>query len=245
MHSTDHTPRPPCQRPPGAPEQVAGVVFDCDGVLLDTETCWTRAQTRLFQRYGRPFGTPEKTALIGGTMTHVGNVLAQFLAQPDRATDLADELLTLAHAMLRSGVTAQPGAVQLLSRLHGRLPTAVASNAPRTLTLDLLARARLATYLDPDLVLGADDVAHPKPAPDLYSAACLRLGVLPATAVAIEDSPPGITAARAAGLYTIACPSWPGIQLDGDHHIDNLTADILGCILRCCRHETWVRRSES
>jgi beta-phosphoglucomutase-like phosphatase (HAD superfamily) len=66
------------------------------------------------------------------------------------------------------------------------------------------------------VVLGVDDVARPKPAPDLYLAACAGLGVAPADAIALEDSPPGVMSARAAGLRVIGIPSIPGVTLPAD-----------------------------
>ena len=68
-----------------------------------------------------------------------------------------------------------------------------------------------------DAVLGGDEVANPKPAPDIYATACERLGASPAQAVALEDSPTGVAAAIAAGMYVIGVPSLPGVVLRAPH----------------------------
>jgi HAD superfamily hydrolase (TIGR01509 family) len=90
----------------------------------------------------------------------------------------------------------------------------VASNAPRRHLLAGLRRAGLADAFD--VSVSVDDVARPKPAPDLYTRACKLLDVPPAAAVALEDSPPGVAAARAAGVYVIGIPSIEGVSLEAD-----------------------------
>ncbi|HEX5439415.1 MAG TPA: HAD family phosphatase, partial [Ktedonobacterales bacterium] len=113
------------------------VLFDCDGLLLDTETCWTRAETALFARYGRSYGLAEKEALIGSTFDAAGRILGRLLDQPDRADALWDELHALATEELSSGVEPMPGAVALVAALRGRRPIAVVSNSPRQLVLTM------------------------------------------------------------------------------------------------------------
>jgi beta-phosphoglucomutase-like phosphatase (HAD superfamily) len=91
---------------------------------------------------------------------------------------------------------------------------AVASNAPRRHLLAGLRRTGLENAFA--VTLGVDDVAEPKPAADLYLEACRLLGVLPEWSTALEDSPPGVAAARAAGLYVIGVPSVADVTLDAD-----------------------------
>ncbi len=107
-----------------------------------------------------------------------------------------------------------PGAVELLDAIGDRRLLAAASNSPRRLLRPAFEAAGLLARFG--VVLSADDVVHPKPAPDLYVAACQRLGVEPAGAIALEDSPAGVASARAAGLFVIGIPSYPGVSLDAD-----------------------------
>jgi HAD superfamily hydrolase (TIGR01509 family) len=123
---------------------------------------------------------------------------------------------------LEAGAPARPGAVELVTALADRgTPIGVASNSPRA----IVDRALDFSILDVPfgVVLGGDEVDNPKPAPDLYLAACRGLGADPARAVALEDSPPGVAAAKAAGLTVIGVPSFPGVSL----HEAHLVADSL------------------
>jgi len=200
-----------------AVSRIAGdgpVLFDCDGLLLDTETCWTRAETALFARYGRSYGLAEKEALIGSTFDAAGRIIGRLLDQPERADALWDELYALASEELSSGVEPMQGAVALVAALRGRRPIAVVSNSPSEVVLRMLAQAGFADVFD--LVICGDEVAEPKPAPDLYLRACALLNGNPADAVALEDSSTGVASARAAGVYVIGIPSLPTSRLDAD-----------------------------
>lgn len=200
-----------------AVSRIAGdgpVLFDCDGLLLDTETCWTRAETALFARYGRSYGLAEKEALIGSTFDAAGRIIGRLLDQPERADALWDELYALASEELSSGVEPMQGAVALVAALRGRRPIAVVSNSPSEVVLRMLAQAGFADVFD--LVICGDEVAEPKPAPDLYLRACTLLNGNPADAVALEDSSTGVASARAAGVYVIGIPSLPTSRLDAD-----------------------------
>jgi HAD superfamily hydrolase (TIGR01509 family) len=193
----------------------SGIVFDNDGLLLDTEPCWTLAEQALFRSHGQVFGLAAKRALIGTSPRTAAPILERLLSLPGAGRQLSDELYSLALAEIGSGAEPRPGAAQLVARIRlAGLPLAVASNSPRRHLLAGLRRAGLQQEFD--VVLGVDDVASPKPAPDLYLAACSALGVAPAAAIALEDSPPGVAAARAAGLWVIGIPSISGVVLPAD-----------------------------
>ncbi|WP_239083456.1 HAD family hydrolase [Asanoa ishikariensis] len=115
---------------------------------------------------------------------------------------------------LASGADALPGARALVERLKDRVPIAVASNSPRSFVAAALASTGLHELFDH--VLAAEDVTIAKPAPDLYLAACAVLRADPARSVAFEDSPTGVAAARAAGMYVVGVPSLPRVGLDTD-----------------------------
>jgi len=199
----------------------AGVVFDNDGLLLDTEPCWTVAETALFRAHGQEFGLAAKHALVGTSPATAAPVLARLLGMPGAGEELSADLYARALAEISKGAEPRPGAVALVARLRAAgLPIAVASNSPRACLLAGLHRTGLQDAFD--VVLGVDDVPSPKPAPDLYLTACTRLSVSPAAAIALEDSPPGVAAAQAAGMYVIGIPSVPGIVLAADLVADSL-----------------------
>ena len=105
-----------------------------------------------------------------------------------------------------------PGAEELVRELRGRTPVAVASNTPERLVRGALACAGVAELFDK--VVTADQVAAPKPAPDVYLRACELLGAAPSETIALEGSPTGVASAQAAGLFVIGVPSFPGVRLD-------------------------------
>jgi HAD superfamily hydrolase (TIGR01509 family) len=122
-------------------------------------------------------------------------------------------------------VDVRPGTLELLSTLKGVVPVGLASNTKRELVDIVLDRAGLLPWLD---TVTTSDGRRPKPAPDIYLAACASLGVEPGSAVAIEDSPTGIAAARAAGLTCIAVPSESHEGLDAADHLVGSLLDLIG-----------------
>jgi HAD superfamily hydrolase (TIGR01509 family) len=190
------------------------VVFDLDGVLLESEIAWTRAETDLFARYGQPYGDVEKRLLIGGSLADTGRTLERLLVADRTADQLVEELVELAAVEFAQGVIPMPGAVELIDELRGRRPIAVASNSLRRLVDLALDGSGLDGAFD--AVIAGDEVAEPKPAPDIYLEAARRLGSPPERAVAIEDSPTGAAAARAAGMFVIGIPYLRDLVLDVD-----------------------------
>jgi HAD superfamily hydrolase (TIGR01509 family) len=207
---------------PAAPEAV---VFDNDGLLLDTESVWTRAERDLFERRGLEFTSGDKRELVGTSAELAGGILERRLGEPGRAADLIEELNELVVAELEHGVEAMVGARDLLHELRQRgTPLGLVSNSP----LPFVERSlEIVGFEDRfDVIVSGHDVAAPKPAPDPYLEACRRLGVEPGPAVvALEDSPTGVAAARAAGLTVIGIPSLEGIALDEAHHIASSLRD--------------------
>ena len=193
------------------------VVFDNDGLLLDTESVWTRAEQDLFETYGLEFAPADKQELVGTSAEIAGGILERRLNAPGRAAELIDELNVLVVAELEHGVEAMLGARDLLEALRERgTPIGLVSNSPRIFVERSLQLAGFADVFD--VVLSAHEVAAPKPAPDSYLEACRLLGVEPGPSiVALEDSPTGVAAARAAGLTVIGVPSVAGVALEEAH----------------------------
>jgi len=201
--------------PPSLP---AAVVFDNDGLLLDTESVWTRAEQDLFDLRGTEFTPADKLELVGTSAAIAGGILERRLGEPGRAAELIEELNELVVAELEHGVEAMLGARELLERLQGKVPIGLVSNSPLRFVRRSIELAGIDGFFD--VVLSAHEVAAPKPAPDPYLEACRRLGVKPGPdVVALEDSPTGVAAARAAGLTVIGIPSVQGVLLDEAHHL--------------------------
>jgi HAD superfamily hydrolase (TIGR01509 family) len=192
----------------------AAVVFDNDGLTLDTEQAWTRAESALFARYGRVFDDDHKRDLLGSARDVLAQKLARHLDRPGRGPELSDELHVIVMEELDRGAPPMPGAVELVHALRAAgIPVGLASNSSREFVDKALRAGGLAGAFD--VTVAGDEVAAPKPAPDGYLAAAAALGAEPAACVALEDSPTGVAAAKAAGMLVIGIPSFPGVVLDG------------------------------
>jgi len=188
-----------------------GVVFDCDGLLVDTEPSWTTAETVIFARRGRRFGQREKVQIIGRSIADASAVIASLLGEPGAGPDVARELLALMAELLPDRAGPRSGARRLVAEVASRVPVAVASNSPRALLdLALLGAGFGGVF---EVCVAAEDVPVPKPAPDLYLRACRELGVPAGNALAFEDSLTGLRSALAAGLRTVGVPSLEGSAL--------------------------------
>ncbi len=199
----------------------AAVLFDNDGLTLDTEVCWTRAEAALFAARGHTFTLAHKQEIIGSSADVAMMIMERQLDAPGEGEALMADLHQRMWDELGRDVSPRPGAVALLNALRaaGR-PVGMASNSPRVLVDRGLATAGLSDHFDH--IIAGDEVENAKPAPDIYVALARALGAEPEDCVALEDSPTGVTSARASGAFVIAIPSLEGITLDGDLLADSL-----------------------
>jgi HAD superfamily hydrolase (TIGR01509 family) len=204
----------------------SAVIFDNDGLLLDTEEAWTRAEQALFAGLGREFTVEHKRTLIGSSRALAAKKLETILERPGDGEALMDKLHELVMAETLQGVAPRPGAVELLARLSDAgMPLAVASNSERAFLERTLASAGLLHDGPFTAIVSANEIEQPKPAPDIYLEACARLGVAPSDAAALEDSPIGVASAAAAGLFVIGVPYFAGSEIDGASMLADTLAD--------------------
>jgi HAD superfamily hydrolase (TIGR01509 family) len=186
---------------------LAAVLWDMDGTLVDSEQIWTVALTDLARHLGGRLSLPARMAMVGTNMTVGIRLLFDDLGLPADAAAQAEARAWLAArtAHLFSGpLPWRPGAVDALAVLRAAgLPCALVTNTERAITE--LALGSLGRHNFEAVVCG-DEVALPKPAPDVYLRATSLLGLPAARCVAIEDSPTGVASAEAAGCPVLVVP---------------------------------------
>lgn len=190
------------------------IIFDCDGVLADTEGVAQEVAVRMLAAEGLYYTAAESQRFVGLAVRVWGELVerdaVQRLGRPLPPGTLARISAAITEAILRD-LQAIPGAVAAVNAIP--LPRAVASSSP---THELHAKMRalgLWDVLAPH-IHGGNDVAHAKPAPDLYLLAAGRLGVAPARCLVIEDSVPGVTAGIAAGMTVWGFTGGPHLPSD-------------------------------
>jgi HAD superfamily hydrolase (TIGR01509 family) len=186
---------------------LRAVLFDMDGLLVDSEPLWFEAERSVMSWLGGPWTTADQRALIGGSLAHS---VAYMRARAVRAAEpeqigrwLLDGMTDL---VARNGVRLMPGAAGLLAELAAAgIRCALVTSAQR----QVMAAVIESTGLTFPVTVCAEDVRRNKPDPEPYLRAAALLGEAPARCVALEDSPRGVAAAQAAGCPVIAVPSVP------------------------------------
>ena len=204
------------------------LVFDCDGLLIDSSRAWSAAYRAIASEFGRGLSDLDLARLHGASVPTAAGVLSEQLGQTVGA-QLLQELLI--EAFVREPPLAMPGARTLLRRLTGRVPLAVASNAPSEIVRAALRRAGLLDFFS--ALACADSVRKPKPAPDVYLRACRNLGAHPSDAIAFEDSLVGAQAAAAAGLVVVGVGAPGAARRVVDLAVASLADPLLVEFLRC------------
>ena len=187
----------------------AAVIFDFDGIVLDSETPEYESHRRIYERCGVTLTVDEWCGVIGTWSEGHDEQWFVRLCDQSATAPPREEYFAERRRIFEEIVPADPmrGVPQLLAALReASIPTAIASSAPARWVIGALERLAIRPLFD--AVVTGDEVAHRKPAPDVYLEAARRLGVDPRRAIALEDSGPGLAAARAAGMKAIAIPHW-------------------------------------
>lgn len=187
------------------PGAVAAVVFDLDGVLLDSEQVWDEVRRGLAADAGRPWPASATAAMLGMSTAEWSAYLADVVGVPGPPERVAAAVIDRVAERYRRALPLLPGAVEAVRRLAVRWPLGLASSSPRRLIDAVLAAAGLAGAFR--ATVSTEEVAAGKPDPAVYEEAVRRLGVVARPAVAVEDSSNGIRSAAAAGLAVVAVPN--------------------------------------
>ncbi|MEU5607669.1 HAD family hydrolase [Streptomyces sparsogenes] len=212
------------------PSRARAVVFDCDGLLLDTEPLWEVAERAFLTELGGTWHPRLRRLTLGRSVAGSARLLAEEagarLPEEDAATFLVQHF---EKAIARTAVPPMPGALALLDALAATdTPLAVASNSPAPVLERLLRQAGVRERFTTVVAAGAG--LAPKPAPDVYRTACDLLGVEPSSAHALEDSQPGVDAARAAGLTVTGVSADRSVRLHGCRRVQSLGEVTLGML---------------
>jgi HAD superfamily hydrolase (TIGR01509 family) len=212
---------------------INAVVFDLDGVLIDSESVWDAARRAVVAETGGRWRDDATRAMLGMSAPEWSRYVRDELGVPLEPDAIAARVVARVLERYRREVPLLPGAAAAVRRLAARWPLGLASSANRQV-IDVVLEAAGVTDCFAATVAG-EEVARGKPAPDVYLAATGKLGVEPGDAVAIEDSSNGLRAAAAAGMVVVAIPNreFPpskdavalaGLVLDS---LDQLTPDAL------------------
>ena len=189
----------------GPGSTVEAVVFDLDGVILDSELLWDEARRELARAHGRPWPPEATRAMMGMSAPEWSRFLHDEAGVPDEPDAINRDVVERMLEAYRHELPLLPGAKEAVRRTAAAFPLALASSSNREVFEEVLELAGLADCFR--ATVSSEEVERGKPAPDVYLEACRRLGVEPARAAAVEDSHAGIASAKAAGMRVIAIPN--------------------------------------
>jgi HAD superfamily hydrolase (TIGR01509 family) len=184
---------------------IDAVVFDLDGILIQSEELWDEVREQLARERDGRYDAQAQRDMMGMSSPEWSRYLHERVGLPEPPEEIAAEVLNLMEARYRERLPLIPGAVEAVERLAARWPLGLASSSNRRLIDLVLELSGLARFFK--ATVSSEEVARGKPAPDVYLEACRRLGVQATRATAIEDSHAGIRAARAAGMRVVAIPN--------------------------------------
>jgi len=197
-------------RPAGG---IRAVVFDLDGVILQTEEVWDEVRGRYVVEHGGRYDEEAQRAMMGMSAPEWSRFLADDLGVPGTPEEISADIVRLMEARYREQLPLIPGAEEAVERLASRWPLGLASSSNRPLIDAALGLSGLGRYFT--ATVSSEEVPRGKPAPDVYLEATRRLGVSPEHCVAVEDSHSGIRSAKSARMRVIAIPN-PSFPPDTD-----------------------------
>ena len=183
---------------------IKAVVFDMDGVLIDSEPVWERVRRNFVATRGGRWPDDAQDRMMGMSTAEWSAYISADFGLRVTAPQVAELVIAAMAAEYTAHLPLLPGAVDAVRDLSARWPLAVASSAPKSLIEAVLDASGLRPAFA--AAVSSEEVARGKPAPDVYLEAAARLGVPPAAGAAVEDSSNGLRSAAAAGLAVIAVP---------------------------------------
>jgi HAD superfamily hydrolase (TIGR01509 family) len=183
----------------------AAIIFDLDGVLLDSEQRWNEAKEALVREAGGTWLQEAPTVMMGMSSPEWSAYLRDDLGVQRDLDAINDDVVRRMHESYEDGLPLLPGALETVRALAARWPLGLASSSNREIIDVFLERSGVGDLFG--ATVSSEQVARGKPAPDVYVETARRLGVAPRACVAIEDSANGLRAAHAAGMPVVAAPN--------------------------------------
>ena len=194
---------------------IKTVIFDMDGVLVDSEYTFLETKTDMLKTAGFPKDVSYQYQFMGTTFEVMWTIMKEELGLPESISFYINDMNERREVMIaRDGIRAIKGAQDLVKRLfEAGFKLAVASSSPKYEIVRAMTELGLVDYFE--VLVSGEEVAHSKPAPDVFLAAAERLGVSAQDAIIIEDTKNGSLAARRAGAYVIGFenPNYPAQDL--------------------------------
>ena len=184
---------------------IHAVVFDLDGVLLDSEHVWDEARQRLAEERGGRWHEQASRDMMGMSSLEWSRYMHDVIGLPEPPEEISAEVVRRLEAIYREDLPLFDGAVEAVERLAARWPLGLASSSNRELIDLVLELSRLARYFK--ATVSSEEVARGKPAPDVYLEVARRLQAPAERCAAVEDSENGIRSAKAAGMRVLAIPN--------------------------------------
>jgi HAD superfamily hydrolase (TIGR01509 family) len=189
----------------GGPGQIEAVVFDMDGVLLQSEEVWDHVRQEYVRERGGRYDAEIQRAMMGMSSREWSRYLHDEAGVPGDPDTVNAEVVRRMLAAYRERLPMLPGAVEAVRRMADRFPLGLASSSNREIIDTVLDVSGLAPCFS--ATVSSEEVAHGKPAPDVYLETARRLGVPPDRCAAVEDSHGGIRSAKSARMRVIAIPN--------------------------------------
>ena len=184
---------------------IAAVIFDMDGVIIDSEHVWDEARRQLAEERGGRWTENASHDMMGMSSPEWSRYMHDVVGLPEAPEEINGEVVRRLEEIYGAELPLLPGAVDAVRRIGARWPLGLASSSNRPL-IDLVLELAGLTGLFVATV-SSEEVARGKPSPDVYLETAARIGVDPPSCVAIEDSDAGIRSAQAAGMTVVALPN--------------------------------------
>jgi HAD superfamily hydrolase (TIGR01509 family) len=184
---------------------IEAVVFDLDGVVIDSEHVWDQVRQELAEERGGRWHDQASRDMMGMSSLEWSRYMHDVIGLEEEPDEINAEVVRRLEAVYRENLPLTPGAVAAVERLAGRWPLGLASSSNRGVIDFVLEVSGLARLFR--VTVSSEEVARGKPAPDVYLEAAARLGVAPERCAAVEDSENGIRSAKSAGMRVLAIPN--------------------------------------